>query len=140
MKYQTGYALLVTLIVVFVLTLIIVSQTDSVILGLRSVVGMKRYQQLFYCANDVLVQTEDQLLGKTSHLSTACIDFAIQQSIRITQQRVDPCGNKEIDIQASTQLHSQMLILQARDIFARVPVLKHCEALPRFQRVGWIEK
>ncbi len=132
---QSGYALFTTLVFIFVITLMIVSQSNNLITAKRSVADMQQYQQLFIRANDGVVQLEHKILGSAFDLSKT--DISLQT--KIISQKTDHCGNQIIDIKSYASKGYRKLILRVRDIFARVPVIKGCKPLPRFERIWWRE-
>jgi len=120
----------------FVITLIIASQADSIIMALHSVSGFKNHQQLFNSANDGLICKEQQLLGK----SCVLVDTTVRVHVAIVCQHKDACGNKILDLKSVATGSTGKLILQVRDIFARVTSEMNCRLLPRFQRIWWQEE
>lgn len=132
---QSGYVLMITLIFVLFLSLLIVSQTDMIVISLKSEATTKQYQALFYRAESGVIQTEKHLLGKDILLPPSSIIV----NTHLENVNIDSCGNKTLDIVSVAAWHLKRFVLRSREIFARVPIAKSCKKNPPIQRLWWKE-
>ena len=134
-KSQNGYMILLTLIFIFVMTLITISQINRVALVVKSVAALKTHELLYHYAEIGVMEVEQKMVGEYTVLPQSNIDV----NMLVLNQMYDACGNKIVTIKSIVNGYHQKLILQVRDIFARVPIAKGCKQLPRIQRVWWRE-
>lgn len=133
MCQSKGFVLPVVLLIIFVASLVVIHETDSVILSIKSNVAMSSYQRLYFSAQSALFQAERFYMGQRVKLLSKNV------TLKIMQQHTDDCDNNHLVIRAVAQSARRRIILQSRDIFARVPVEKNCKRMPRFQRLWWQE-
>ena len=67
-------------------------------------------------------------------------DSAISLETSIKNIKTDACGNQTVEILSVAQDGNDKVVLNSRDIFARVPVEKDCSAIPLHRCVWWKER
>ena len=133
MCQSKGFVLPVVLLIIFITSLVVIHETESVILSIKSNAAMSSYQRLYFSAQSALFKAEQFYTGQRDKLVSKNV------ILRIMRQHIDDCGNNQLVIRAVAQSGRRRIILQSRDIFARVPVEKNCKRMPRFQRLWWQE-
>ena len=130
-----GYILITTLIVLFVLTLLVVSSSELGVMNQKMQNGWMQYNQVFERAEWGLAQLVANFQGK----SFALPDSPILLTTSYTVLDTDGCGNQTVDLQSRAKNAFSTVILNSRDIFARVPTRKGCNSLPQHQIMWWRE-
>lgn len=128
MYSHNGFALPITLIFLFVMTLIVIAQTELSVSETKTQLRMQYHDVIFYRAEAGLIQAEENLLG----ISVTLPDSPISLKTTIQQQDADFFEKKLIDIDSVAFWNGQRVELRSRDIFVRVPK-------PAYQRLFWQE-
>lgn len=132
-KKWNGFILLVTLIFIFVTTLILMSSSNSVILDEKMQRDFYRNFQLFLSAEWSRAATESVLIGNSMTIPNNT--FHVLTKTNLIQ--VDECGNQLIEMQTTATDNQSTVLLNSQDIFARVPNEKGCSAMPVHQTIWW---
>ncbi|MDP1573942.1 MAG: hypothetical protein Q8L78_03285 [Coxiellaceae bacterium] len=130
-----GYVLITTLIVLFVLTLLVTGSSESHIVNQKMQNNWEQYNAVFHRAEWGL----QQLVAGFGGGSISLPDSPITLTTSYTLLETDACGNKMLDLQSTAKNAFSTVILNSRDIFARVPALKGCSSIPRHQIIWWRE-
>ena len=130
-----GYILITTLIVLFVLTLLVVGSSESGIMNQKMQNGWGQYNQVVERAEWGLAQLVAGFQGRSFTLP----DSSILLTTSYTVLNTDDCGNQTVDLQSTAKNAFSTVILNSRDIFARVPTRKGCNSIPEHQIIWWRE-
>ena len=130
---QEGSVLVLVLIFLFVLTAIIVSDSQNLIINQKMQHAIKNDFLVLLRAEAGMQQAIFQSEGRSVHLTDSPIALKMQ-SKTIT---VDQCGDKTVEISAIAQDDFDKVVLNSRDIFARVPRGKNCPKIPLHRCVWW---
>lgn len=136
MKNQTGVILVVTLLFLFVLTLLVMDATQEMILEYKMQAAMDLREHIFKRAQAGIVQMEWMLRHQDFPLPNSPI--ALQTKYNL--EKTDVCSNPIVSMQSVATHQHQQVILNVRDIFAKVPVQKNCKPIPPCQRLTWQEQ
>lgn len=130
---NNGAILIIVLIFLFVLTLILVSNSQDVIVNQKMQNAMRHDDAVFLRAEAGMRQVILSLQGESVDLPDSPI--SLQTSFK--KIKVDRCGNQTGEIMSVAQDEREKVILNSRDIFARVPVAKHCQKMPVHRCLWW---
>lgn len=130
---NNGAILIIVLIFLFVLTVMMVSNSQDVIANQKMQNAMQHDDAVFLRAEAGMQQTILSVQGESVDLPDSPI--SLQTSFK--KIKVDRCGNQTGKIMSIAQDEREKVILNSRDIFARVPVAKHCRKIPAHQCVWW---
>ena len=128
-----GYVLFVTLLFLFILTLIVVSGSQDLILENKMQSNMQNQLAVFSRAELGLRQA---ILAQEGD-SISLPDSSIALTVTTNTISVDDCGNQTIDFQAIAKNAISTVVLNSRDIFAKVPRQKRCRKIPAHHNVWW---
>jgi len=128
-----GFILFIVLLFLFVLTLLAVSGGEDIILDNKMQHNMQNDFSVFTRAQFGLQQEILALQGKSMSLPDSPISLNVTEKTMAT----DKCGNQTIDIQSTARNSFSTVILNSRTIFAKVPRVKKCKKIPKFQIVWW---
>ena len=134
-KSIRGYIIITTLIFLFVITLLVVSAADNIILNNKMQSNMQQYTAVFARAELGLQQTVLAFEGESINLPNSPITLQTSRSI----VKIDACGNQTVDFQSIAHNAFSTVVLKCQDIFAKVPTAKNCEKIPPYQVVWWSE-
>ena len=134
-RNENGAVLIIVLVFLFVLTVMMVSNAQDVIANQKMQNAMQHDYVVFLRAEAGMQQTILSLQGESVDLP----DSLIALQTRIKKIKVDRCGNQTVEILSIAQDDRDKVILNSRDIFARVPVAKHCHKIPIYQCL-WFRK
>ena len=126
---------MIMLVFIFLISLIVISQADQMIMMIQSTSAYKRHVLLYRFAEMGVKQVENTALGLPSFLLPSGADI----NAVVVAKKLDSCGNILMTIRSVAKRQKDKLILQVHDIFARVPSTKGCEPLPKLQRLWWQE-
>lgn len=132
---ESGFVLFIILLFLFVLTLLVVSGSQNMILENKMQDNMKEHAL-------VLARSEwglQQVVFAYEDDPISLPDSPIQLKVRTKIILTDGCGNQTIDIRSTAHDHSSTVILNSRDIFAREPKLSGCKKIPAHQVIWWNE-
>lgn len=130
---ERGAILIVTLIFLFILTLIVVSDTTDFILNTKMQSAMQNHFLMFARAEAGVQEMVSAIMGAPITLPDSSISLNATAKIIKT----DHCGNQIIFIQSIAQNHEKKIILNSLHIFARVPKLQECEQIAAHQIIWW---
>lgn len=130
---QSGFILLITLIFLFVLTLITISGSQDIILENKMQNAMQNNALVFARAELGMQQAVLAIEGDPIVLPDSPISLNVITKIIST----DDCGNQTIDIQSTAKNLFSNVVLNSRNIFARVPKEKGCKKIPMHQTLWW---
>ena len=130
---QNGSTLIITLIFLFVLTLLAVSDSQDVIVNNKMQSAMQQDFLVFARAESGMQQMVFALQGISFELP----DSPITLHTTAKQIKIDRCGNQTITIQSIAQDNHDKVVLNSLDIFAKVPKRKKCKKIPAHQVVWW---
>lgn len=130
---QTGFVLMVTLIFIFVMTFIIITGSENMILQYKMQSNMLNEMRVFAYAEFGLQKMIFTLQHKSLFLPSSSISLITSKKII----SIDSCGNKTIDLHAVASNALSTVILNSRAIFAKVPPEVHCKILPAYRCVWW---
>ncbi len=128
-KNKNGAVLIIVLVFLFVLTVMMVSNSQDVIVNQKMQTAMQHDVAVFLQAEAGMQQTILSMEGETVDLP----DSPISLRTSVKKIKVDRCGNQTVEIKSIAQDNHEKVILNSRDIFARVPVAKHCHTIPMHQ-------
>jgi Tfp pilus assembly protein PilX len=135
MKHNRGFVLFIVLLFLFVLTVLVVSGSQNIILNHKMQNNTYDHFEVFTEAEFGWQQAVLALQGQTITLPDSPILLTVTTKIVST----DPCGNQTIDIQSVAKDTLSKVILNSRDIFARVPREKGCQKIPAHHILWWKE-
>ncbi|OGT42540.1 MAG: hypothetical protein A3F13_05110 [Gammaproteobacteria bacterium RIFCSPHIGHO2_12_FULL_40_19] len=135
MKKQAGFVLFITLIFIFVLTLIVISGSQTMILDTQMQNNSRHDFQVYVRAYVGMQFVAHRLEGDPITLP----DSALSLNTTVKNVQTDQCGNQTVEIQSIAQDRFSKVILNSRDIFAKVPREKGCKEMPLHQRIWWQE-
>lgn len=135
MKKQHGFVLFITLLFIFVLTLMVMSGGQIMILDTKMQNNTRHDFQVYVRAYNGMESIVHALEGDPIALP----DSSISLNTTVKNIQTDACHNQTVDIQSMAQDQFSTVILNSRDIFAKVPREKGCEKIPIHQRVWWQE-
>lgn len=130
---QTGFVLFIVLIFLFVLTFITISSSQDIILENKMQNNMENSFAVFSRAElgmqqAVLAQEGDSIVLPDSPIS-----------LNVTTKLIakDACDNKIIDIQSIAKNNVSTVVLNSRNIFAKVPRQTGCKKITKHQTLWW---
>lgn len=132
---ERGFVLMITLLFIFVLTLLAISGSQDIILENKMQNNMQQELAVFAYAELGMQQQVLQLQGESMTLPNSSI------SLKTTSKIIDAdsCNNQTIDIQSIAQNSISTVVLNNRTIFAKVPRDKGCKKIPAYRVVWWSE-
>ena len=131
-RKQRGSVLMVVLIFLFVLTAIIASNSQCLIVNQKMQHAIQNEFLVLLRAEAGIQQTISQLEGRSFSLPASPITL----NTRSQTIAIDQCGNKTVEITAVAEDDFGKVVLNSRDIFARVPREKNCPDIP-LHRCVW---
>lgn len=131
--HENGYILMTTLVVLFVLMLLITASTTSEVLNQKMQNNWVAYQSVFTEAEQGLMARIFQHEGKAFVIPASSITLKTNDQLI----SVDACGNQTMDLFSTAQNTFSTVTLNSRVIFARVPTLQNCMAVPLHQIMWW---
>lgn len=132
---QNGFILFITLLFLFVLTLFAIAGSQDIILENKMQSNGQNHFAVFARAELGLEQAVLLLEGNPITLP----DSSISLTVTTTAVATDDCGNQTIDIQSTAKNNVSTVVLNSRNIFAKVPRQKGCKKIPLHQIVWWKE-
>lgn len=130
-----GFILMMTLIFLFVLTLIAVSGNNDIILQNKMQSDAAIQGQVFAQAELGLQKKIFQLIGKSFSLPNSPIKLHV-----LTKKiNVDACGNKTINISSVATYLFSTVNLNTLVRFAKVPRERYCKKVKAYQILWWRE-
>lgn len=132
-KNKNGAVLIIVLIFLFVLTMMMVSNSQDVIVNQKTQNAMQHDSAVFLRAEAGIQQAILSLQGESVDLA----DSPISVETSMKKIKVDRCGNQTVEIMSVAHDNQEKVILNSRDIFARVPVAKHCQKIPAHRCLWW---
>ncbi|MCX7124757.1 MAG: pilus assembly PilX N-terminal domain-containing protein [Gammaproteobacteria bacterium] len=132
---ERGFVLMITLLFIFVLTLLAISGSQDIILENKMQNNMQQELAVFAYAELGMQQQVLQLQGESMTLPNSSISLKTTSKIIDT----DSCDNQTIDIQSIAQNSISTVVLNSRAIFAKVPRDKGCKKIPAYRVVWWSE-
>lgn len=130
-----GTILMTVLVVLSVLSFLVSTALQSVIMSLKMQNNWVEYNAVFARAELGLMQLRAQFQEQTLLLPYSSI--VLKTDFKGVQ--IDVCGNKTVDFTATAVNPFSRVTLNSRDIFARVPRLKNCNAIPMHQVIWQYE-
>lgn len=130
---MSGFTLMITLLFIFVFTILAVAGSQSIIIENKMQNNMQQELAVFARAELGLQQEILRLQGQAITLP----DSDITLKTTTTLIDVDDCDNQTMDIQSIAYNHFSTIILNTRTIFAKVPREKHCKKIPLHHIVWW---
>ena len=130
-----GFVLFITLIFLFVLTLIAISGSQDIILENKMQNAMQNNALVFSRAELGMQQAVLAIEGDPIVLPDSPISLNVLTKIIST----DDCGNQTIDIQSTAKNLFSRVVLNSRNIFAKVPRQKGCKKIAKHQILWWRE-
>lgn len=130
---QNGSVLVLVLIFVFVLTAIVVSDCQNLIVNQKMQHVIQHDFIVFLRAEAGMQQTIFALQGKSVQLA----DSKITLKTQVKTITIDQCGNQTVEIESIAEDDFDKVVLNSRDIFARVPIKKHCPTIPLHRCLWW---
>lgn len=134
-KNCAGFILFIVLLFLFVLTLLVVSGSQDIILDNKMQNNMHNNNLVFARAEFGMQQAISSIEGDSITIPDSSITLNIITKI----VSIDDCGNQTIDIQSTAKNTFSTVVLNSRTIFAKVPRQKSCKKIPGFQRLWWRE-
>lgn len=128
-RNENGAVLIIVLVFLFVLTVMMVSNSQDVIANQKMQNAMQHDDAIFLRAEAGMQQVILSLQGESVDLPDSPI--ALQTSVK--KIKTDRCENQTVEITSIAQDDRDKVILNSRDIFAKVPVAKHCHKIPIYQ-------
>ncbi|HLB56644.1 MAG TPA: hypothetical protein VJK30_04890 [Coxiellaceae bacterium] len=133
--YEPGFILFIVLIFLFVLTLTTISSSQDIILENKMQNNMENSFSVFARAElgmqqAVLAQENDPIVLPDSPISLNVTSTVIAK---------DSCDNKIIDMQSTAKNNVSTVVLNSRNIFAKVPRQKGCKKISKHQILWWRE-
>lgn len=125
--------MLVTLIFIFVITLMVMSGSDSIILDEKMQSHFYRDFQLFLTAEWDAVEAQSQFTGHPIAVPYSPFVADTQSHLIQTNQ----CGSQWVEMQTTASDSQSTVLLNSQDIFARVPIEKGCPVIPVHQTIWW---
>lgn len=135
MKKQNGFVLFITLLFIFVLTLLVMSGSQIMVLNTKMQNNTRHDFQVYAMAQFGMQSVVCALEGNPIALP----DSSISLNTTVKNIQVDDCDNQTVDIQSTAQDQFSKVVLISRDIFAKVPRKKGCVKIPIHQRIWWEE-
>ena len=129
MKNQYGTVLIVTLIFLFVLTLLVSSTTEETILEAKMESLLELNQVILNTAESGVIQSECHLLNH--HIELPDTFILLKTSIQL--EKVDLNDNKTFLIQSLASYASHQVLLKVRDNLIKMPK-------PTLHRITWEEQ
>jgi Tfp pilus assembly protein PilX len=133
LKNSNGAVLISVLVFLFVLTLMMVSNSQDVIINQKMQNAMRHDFAVFLRAEAGMQQAILSLQGESVDLP----DSPIVLRTTVQKIKIDRCGNQIVEILSIAQDDHDKVMLNSRDIFARVPVAKHCQKIPVHRCLWW---
>ena len=132
---QHGFILFIVLLFLFVLTLIAVSGSQDIILENKMQNNMQNTSLVFARAELGLQQAVLAIEGDPISLPDSPISLNVTTKLIST----DDCDNQTIDIYSTAKDTLSTVVLNSRNIFAKVPREKGCKKIPAHQILWWRE-
>lgn len=133
MKKENGFILLVTLIFIFVITLIVMSGSEDIVLDEKMQNHFYRNFQLFLTAEWSVAEARSHFTGHP--VAAPYSPFTVDTEPHLIQ--TDECGNQLVEMQTTASDAQSTVLLNSQDIFARVPIEKGCPVIPVHQTIWW---
>ena len=130
---QHGFILFIVLLFLFVLTLIAVSGSQDIILENKMQNNMQNTSLVFARAELGLQQAVLAIEGDPISLPDSPISLNVTTKLIST----DDCDNQTIDIYSTAKDTLSTVVLNSRNIFAKVPREKGCKKIPVHQTLWW---
>lgn len=130
---NNGAILIIVLVFLLVLTMMMLSNSQDVIVNQKMQNAMWHDNAVFLRAASGMQQTILSLQGESVDLP----DSPISLRISVKKIKLDRCGNQIVEIVSTAQDDQDKVMLNSRDIFARVPVAKHCQKIPAHRCLWW---
>lgn len=135
MKSQNGFVLFITLLFIFIITLIVMSAGQTMLLDTKMQNNAHHAFQVYARAYFGMQSVVHRLEGDPIVLPNSSISL----DATVKNIQVDPCHNRIVEIQSIAHDQFLTVILNSRDIFAKVPREKGCQKIPIHQRIWWQE-
>ena len=133
MNKAGGSILIITLIFVFVLTLLVVSGNQNSIIENKMQNNSSQLSSVFARADLGMQQAILQLENKSILLPDSPISLTVNKKII----DVDACDNQTLAFQSIAQRFNLRVVLNSVVIFAKVPHKTHCRKIPLVRVIGW---
>ncbi|MCX7120910.1 MAG: hypothetical protein NTZ67_03945 [Gammaproteobacteria bacterium] len=133
LKSDNGFVLMITLLFIFVMTVILIAGTQDIILENKMQNSTQESAQLFSRAELGVQQKILALEGVSISLPDSAIALQVKAKIIDT----DDCDNQTIDIRSVAKNSFSHVVLNSRGIFAKVPREKHCKNRPAYHVLWW---
>lgn len=130
---NSGSTLIITLIFLFILTVMVASDTADLIINTKMQSAMQQYFLIFARAEAGVQEMVSAIMGTPIDLPDSPISLNATAKIIKT----DHCGNQTVLIQSIAQSREKKIILNSLHIFARVPKLKKCKKIVAHQVIWW---
>jgi Tfp pilus assembly protein PilX len=132
-SHQPGFVLIITLLFILVLTILAISGGQHIILENKMQSNVQQTSAVFARAELGMAQKVLLLQGKSMTLP----DSPISLKVTSTVIDIDDCDNQTIDMQSKASNHFSTVVLNSRDIFAKVPHEKNCKKIPAHRVLWW---
>jgi len=135
LKYHNGFVLMITLIFIFVMTILIIAGSQDIILENKMQNNSQQFLLVFDRAEWGM---EQKILALQGHAMTLP-DSSVSLRVNAKTIETDDCDNKMIDIQSNAKNSFSRVVLNSRGIFAKVPREKNCKKVPAYRMLWWTE-
>ncbi|EKD77347.1 MAG: hypothetical protein ACD_42C00367G0001 [uncultured bacterium] len=126
---------MITLIFLFIMTLLCVMDSDEVIINTKMQAAMQRDFMVFSRAQMGIEQIRLAMQGEKMILP----DSPILLKTTIQLIKTDRCGNQTVNIESEAHDQFETVVLNSRDIFATVPIQKKCRKISPHQVLWWVK-
>lgn len=134
-SHSHGFILFIVLLFLFVITLLVVSGSQNIILDNKMQNSMQNHVAVFERAAFGMSQAVHAIEGDPITIPDSPISMHTDEKTIKT----DRCGNQTIDIRSIAKNAFSTVVLNSRDIFARVHKEKNCKKTPAHRVVWWRE-
>jgi Tfp pilus assembly protein PilX len=135
MKNNKGAVLFLTLIFLFVLTLLAVDGSQNIILMDQMQNAMQNNGAVFAQAELGMRQAIFSMEGDPITLPESSI--TVTTNVKII--KIDDCDNQTVRIRSTASDSATTIVLNSLDIFAKVPKESGCKKIPEHHIVWWRE-
>lgn len=135
MKKNQGAVLFLTLIFLFVLTLLVVDGSQDIILTDQMQKAMQNNAAVFAQAEWGMKQAIHSIMGDPIALPESPI--SVKTDIKIIS--IDECDNQTVSIRSVAKDSAATVVLNSLNIFAKVPKESGCKKIPEHHIVWWRE-
>ena len=133
---SAGFIMIMTLIFMFVFSLVILTQIDQVTGEMQQEKAQIIYNKMRNRTEMGVKNYEHKMMGE----AVDPVQSSLPLILNVQNKVIDACGNLTLDIVALTHWHDQQFKLRSHDIFARVPVQKNCKKMRPLKRLWWKEQ